>query len=430
MNENNDKDFEGIDQPFNDNVEESENVSSDESFVSAQGYYDDSGFVFDDVAAQSVNIPGAKISDGSEHKGIRLFCALLTIFFVAVCCTFAGFYFGRSTTSVSDKENNDSALMSDKNVNGLAAADIYSRVSASVVGILVYNEAEEPKMSEASGVVYTSDGYIITNDHIYSLVPSAKFKVYTSDGASYSAVYIAGDTRSDLAILKITDKVNLKAAEFSDSDLVKSGDYVCAIGCPNGYNSKSTITLGVVSVPKVRIANSSNYASNLIQTDSAINPGNSGGVLVNLKGQVIGITSSKVAQTAYEGIGYAIPTKTVKKIVGSLMEYGKVTNRAKLGITYRFYSGVIADLSGMPSAGLEIAEVLPECKVLGTLNSGDIITHADGIELTNDAILLDILEDRAPGDNIVLTVMRNNGTIENVTVKLIADQGSSSYSVN
>ena len=144
---------------------------------------------------------------------------------------------------------------------------------------------------------------------------------------------------------------------------------------------------------------------------------------------MIGITSSKIAQTAYEGVGYAIPTKTVKKIIGSLMEYGKVTNRAKLGITYRFYNSTMPELAGIATAGLEIDQVLPECQVFGKLSKGDIITHADGILLTSDTILLDMLEDCAPGDNLVLSVYRSDGTTDNITVKLIGDTGSSSYTV-
>ncbi|MBQ9769820.1 MAG: serine protease, partial [Clostridia bacterium] len=133
--------------------------------------------------------------------------------------------------------------------------------------------------------------------------------------------------------------------------------------------------------------------------------------------------------TEYEGIGYAIPTKTVRKIIGSLMEFGKVTNRAKLGITYRFYNDVMAKLSGVAVAGLEIDQVLPECQVFGKLSKGDIITHADGVKLTSDAVLLDMLEDSAPGDNLVLTVYRSDGTTDSITVKLIGDSGSSSYKV-
>ncbi len=405
---------------------DNDEISKDEE--TADGFYDDSDFSFEEVEPQSVIIPDTvENKEGKAASGIKLFCAVLTVIFIASCCVFIGYYIGNNKKNQGISPDQPSYQKPSSEM--LSTSDIYAKVAPSVVGILIYNEGEEAAMSEASGVVYTSDGYIITNDHIYSSIPSAQFKIFTSDGAFYSAKYIAGDTRSDLAVLKITDKVELKAAEFADSELVASGDYVCAIGCPNGHNSKSTITFGIVSVPKVRITNTTNYASNLIQTDSAINPGNSGGVLVNANGQVIGITSSKVAQTEYEGIGYAIPTKTVRKIIGSLMEFGKVTNRAKLGITYRFYNDVMAKLSGVAVAGLEIDQVLPECQVFGKLSKGDIITHADGVKLTSDAVLLDMLEDSAPGDNLVLTVYRSYGTTDSITVKLIGDSGSSSYKV-
>lgn len=404
----------------NDEISESEEASDN--------YYDDSDFKFDDVQPQTVIIPDTEATkDGKNFRGIKLFCAVISVIFLMCCCTFVGFYIGNNNSNVGYVPDIPSNQTTSKDL--LSFSDIYGKVSRSVVGILVYGEGERLSASAASGVVYTSDGYIITNDHIYSSIPSAKFKIITSDGSVYSAKYVAGDTRSDIAILKITDDVELEAVIFADSDLVKSGDFVCAIGCPNGYDSRSTITFGIVSDPKVRVSNSTNYSSSLIQTDAAINPGNSGGVLVNSAGQVIGITSSKIAKTAYEGIGYAIPTKTVKKIIGSLLEYGKVTNRAKLGITYRFYNSTMAELANISSAGLEIDTVSKECQAFGKLSKGDIITHIDGIMLVSDSTLLDRLEELSPGDNVVLTVLRTNGITSNVNVKLIDDSGVSSYTM-
>ena len=283
-------------------------------------------------------------------------------------------------------------------------------------------------MGEASGVVYTEDGYIITNDHIYSSIPAAKFKVVDKNGNEYNAVYVAGDTRSDLAVLKITDKVKLSPVVFGNSDEVVFGESVCAIGCPNGYNAKSIITAGVVSVPKVRQSITSSYSCNFIQTDTPINPGNSGGALFNMYGQVVGITSSKIASTSYEGIGYAIPSVTVQKIVKSLVSNGKVTNRARLGISYSFYSSAMAEIASLPSCGLLIAEVSIDSDLNGKLNENDMITHVNNIKITDDDIILDIIEQAKPGDKISLSVITKDGQEISLQAKLLADEGSSSYS--
>ena len=382
-----------------------------------------------DVSAQRIGIndkytPSTKI----PNKGLRLFCILLAAVIVLSGFSLGGYYFGkyssRQRADSSDAGNLD-LEQKPENSNTMSASAVYSKVVSSVVGILIYNDDE--KMGEASGVVYSENGYIITNDHIYSEIPAAKFKVFLNDGNEYSATYIAGDTRSDLAILKITENVKLTVPSFGDSSAVISGESVCAIGCPNGYSSKATITTGIVSVPKVRKSITTSYTSNFIQTDTAINPGNSGGALVNMYGQIIGITSSKIADTAYEGVGYAIPTKTVKKIVESLIENGNVKNRAKLGISYYFYNRAIAEIGDLQSCGLLVSEVSVDSDLHGKLEKGDIITRVNDILIYDDAIILDILEECNAGDSILLTVIKSTGETVNLNAVLLNDEGSSSY---
>ena len=202
---------------------------------------------------------------------------------------------------------------------------------------------------------------------------------------------------------------------------------VCAIGCPNGYSKKSTITAGIVSAPKVRASITSNYSSNFIQTDTAINPGNSGGALVNAYGQVIGITSSKIAGAIFEGIAFAIPSQTVKKNVESLILNGNVVGRAQLGVSYYFFNDIEAKIVKIGAGGLYISEVNQESDLLGKVEKGDIVTRINDVAITDDSVVLDLLEEYKPGETVLLTVYKSTGEIVTVSVALLSDVGSSSY---
>ncbi len=381
-----------------------------------------------EVEAQKVNLITPAETKHKPGKGLKAFCFALAATIILSCFSFGGYYLGKN--DIFSSKSKDTIIDTNlekkpSNSNTASTSEIYNKVAPSVVGILVYNSKGD--VSEASGVIYSKDGYIVTNDHIYSAVSSAKFKVYTSDGKIYDASYVAGDTRSDLAVLKINENVVLSPSEFGDSDDVISGERVCAIGYPNGHSDVSTITTGIVSTPRVRASISSSYSSNFIQTDTAINPGNSGGALVNEYGQTIGIVSSKITGTDYEGVGFAIPSRTVKKITESLIANGNVKDRAKLGISYYFYNSVMADLSKLASEGLLVKEVSSDSDLYNKLSEGDIITRVNDIAISDDAIILDLLEECKPGDTILLTVIKKSGETTTLTAKLLADEGSSSY---
>ena len=386
-------------------------------------------FNVDDLTPQTVNMPKTNNSDvnNDNQKGLRCFCIILAATIVLSCFTAGGYFLG------VNKTNNDSLYSATElelvnkptDSNALTAAGVYKEYAKTIVGILVYNSNGD--VGQASGVVYSQDGYIVTNDHIYSSISAAKFKVYTEDGNEYNAVYVAGDTRSDLAIIKITDSVSLTPAIFGDSEQVITGETVCAIGRPNGYNLKSTLTCGTVSVPKVRQSITSSYSTNFIQTDTPINPGNSGGGLFNMYGQIIGITSSKIAGTAYEGLGFAIPSRSVKRIVESLIEHGNVKDRARLGVSYRFYNNAEAEILNLKASGLQIAEVNIESDLNGKVSVGDIITKVNDKVINDDAVILDIIEESRPGDSLSFTVVGKSGSSKVVSAILLADEGSSSY---
>lgn len=361
-------------------------------------------------------------------KGLKVFSGIMALVILLTAATATGYFLGKNSNSVTGIGSKvevelDSIPRDEDKYN---ASSVYTMVDESVVGINVYNSSG--LASGASGVVYSEDGYIVTNDHIYSEIGAAKFRIYMSDGKEYDAVYVAGDSISDLAVLKITDKVKLKPAKFGDSSELICGDDVVAIGRPSDATAKSSITSGIVSLPRRRVKTTSNYTSSLIQTDSAINPGSSGGALVNMYGQVVGITSSKLAGVEYDSVGYAIPSVMVKRVVEQLIEEGKVVDRAKLGITYTEYSSLYAIIGGTDYVGLYIASVSKECDLHGIAGEGDIITHINGIEITNDDVVLDIIEESKAGDTITLTIVGKNGIPTDYSVELKVNIGESSYS--
>ena len=400
----------------NDNDENTENFTQ-------------SGSEFDNITAEKINVKRAeedKCTTTAASKGLKVFVFALIAVLLLASCTACGYFLGLYNKSAKSADADKELILQSKpgDMETSTAAQIYSDISESVVGILIYNDSG--LAGQASGVVYSENGYIITNDHIYDSIPSAKFKIFTFDGSSYDAHYVAGDTRSDIAVLKVNGDEEFKVPKFGDSDEIISGEVVCAIGCPNGYNSRSTVTLGIVSTPKVRHSITSSYSANFIQTDTAINPGSSGGALVNMYGQIIGITSSKISATDYEGVGFAIPSQTVKSVVESLIEYGKVKNRAKLGISYRFYDETMAELQNIAASGLKIEEISEESDLYGKLEVGNIITCVNGTPITRDAVILDILEKCSPDDKLSLTVLTEKGTVT-IQVGLLVDEGSSSY---
>ncbi|MBQ9919744.1 MAG: trypsin-like peptidase domain-containing protein [Clostridia bacterium] len=368
------------------------------------------------------------IEKSNSSKGIKVFAVILSLLIIVSASVTGGYYLGANQNNkapvvdLASKPNPDKAL---------TVSQIFSEVSPSVVGIHAYS-AEDGTVFSATGVIYSKDGYIITNDHIYANIAAAKFKVYTHDNKVYSATYVGGDTRSDIAVLKITDASNVtfKPAVLGNSDQAVVGEGVVAIGRPNGANYSSIATEGIISTTSIRVSTTSNYTNNFIQIDSAINPGNSGGALCNIYGQVIGITSAKLVGAQYDGVGYALPMTTVKKVVDSLIKYKTVKNRARLGISYYHIDELSAELSKVP-CGLQIAEIDKSSDLYGkSVSANDIITHVNSTKITDPNFVLDIVDASKPGDTLNLTIYsaESKKSFE-INVKLLEDVSSSSYTL-
>ena len=362
-------------------------------------------------------------------KGLKIFAFIMAAIVVLTGTCFAGYHIGRSSVNFSSKSSVTANLAATpKDTDELTPAQVYDKVNESIVGIRIYNNSNQG--GQASGIIFSEDGYIVTNDHIYSEVPAAKFRIYTHDGKEYTAKYVAGDQVSDLAVLKV-DGAKFKAAQFGNSDELFYGQNVVAIGRPSESTDPSSITRGVISALNRRVQTTSNYSARLIQTDSAINPGSSGGALVNMYGQVVGVTSSKLASVEYDAVGYAIPTTVMKRIVDELIEKGRVESRAKLGVTYTAIDSVAKELGNgkYATTGLLLASVAEDSDLYGKANEGDFITHINGIEVTRDDIVLDIIEQSSAGDKITVTIYTTAGKTKTVEAVLKANISESSYSL-
>lgn len=320
-------------------------------------------------------------------------------------------------------------------VSTMSEQDIAEKLIPSVVCIQNYQitqqygfmqtDSEGSEVSpagEGSGIVFSEDGYIVTNAHVVDGATS--LKVILSDGTTYEAELVGSDELTDLAVIKI-DATGLQAAEFGSSEDLRVADQVMAIGNPGGYQLNSSVTIGYVSALNRAITNSSTgYTMEYIQTDAAINPGNSGGALVNQYGQVVGINSAKISATGYEGLGFAIPAETAQPVISDLIEYGYVKDRAMLGISGQFIDSLTGRFYGLPHGEYVGALNSAEAQASG-LQVGDVITSIDGTALESEAVLRSMINEKKPGDTVELEVYRpsTNNTLT-ITLELSESTGS------
>lgn len=326
---------------------------------------------------------------------------------------------------------NDTGSLDD----GLSTEEIAAKTEDSVVGIITASLSSTGNgyvtNSQGSGVILTSDGYIVTNAHVIgtaddandTYLPAERIVVYFHDGESVDASLIAFDAATDLAVIKVQVQQELTPAELGDPDALVLGERVVAIGNPGGISLSGTITQGIVSGLDrvVTVGKVGGDQIPCIQTDAAINTGNSGGALVNKYGQVVGIVSIKMGDS-YENIGFAIPMDLVKSVAEELISHGNVLlGRVRIGITYTSITQDMSALYGIP-AGLRIVEVDPESDCAGKILPGDIVTAMDGTEVIDSDSIDPILQTKIPGDPLILTIYRadeNGEGYQTVAVSLL-----------
>ncbi|MBO4866386.1 MAG: trypsin-like peptidase domain-containing protein, partial [Ruminococcus sp.] len=295
----------------------------------------------------------------------------------------------------------------------------------SVVSLDIFTEQSTiMPTGKGSGIIISSDGYIVSNAHVIDKAKNG-IKAVLNDGREYAAEVIGSDPRTDIAVIKIP-ATDLQPAEFGNSDQVKLGEDVVCIGTPAGY--RHSITKGVVSGTDRRvIPENSTLGVSCLQVDAAINPGNSGGAMFNMWGQVIGITSSKLASIDYEGIGFAITTNEAKSVIEDLMETGTVKGKARMGIVFVQISEATAELTNS-TPGLSVQSIAPECDVANTdLQPGDLITHINGTSVNDIEDVPAYVRKMEPGDEVTCHVIRKTGDKEtefDITFQLMDDRNT------
>ncbi len=288
-----------------------------------------------------------------------------------------------------------------------------------------------------SGVIIRPDGYIVTNNHV--VANATKIQVTLNDNKTYEATVIGSDPATDVALIKI-DAQGLPTLPFGDSDQLRLGEWVLAVGSPMGYQLRGTITAGIVSAKGRQMAHDPREKNTLqiesfIQTDAAVNPGNSGGALVNKTGELVGINTAIVSQTgSYSGYSFAVPANIVKKVVGDLIDFGSV-KRAVLGIQmvdlgealakilkYESVDDMLKKMKLSSTDGVYIDEVVKGGAAdKAGVQKGDVLVAVDGQKVKNGSAVQVKVNSYHPGDKAQLTVIRD-GKEKTIEVTL---QGSS-----
>lgn len=379
----------------------------------------------------------------SSKKLGQLLLVILISFFSGVLGTF-------TTLQLSQKQNSGTTTTTTvsktavKNENSTTQA--VDKVKDAVVSVITYSSNSQNSLlgsdeidtdtnaeqvySEGSGVIYKKEedtAYLVTNTHVIN--GAKKVDIRLADGTKVPGEIVGSDTYSDIAVVKIAaDKVTT-VAEFGDSSQLTVGETAIAIGSPLGSEYANTVTQGIVSSLNRNVSLKSEdgqaISTNAIQTDTAINPGNSGGPLINIQGQVIGITSSKIASnggTSVEGLGFAIPANDVINIIKQLEKDGKVT-RPALGINMVNLSNLSTTdlqklkLPGNVTSGVAVRSVQKNMPANGHLQQYDVITKIDDKAISSTTELQSALYSHSIGDSMTVTYYRD-GKEETTTIKL------------
>ncbi|BAM24358.1 S1C family serine protease [Streptococcus intermedius] len=371
--------------------------------------------------------------------------------FMVLAIGFIGGLLGNVTSSKLNKNNTTTTKVnhvttSYKNTNSTTQA--VNKVKDAVVSVITYannksqnsifgnddfnsnNNNSQRVASEGSGVIYKKDSkyaYLVTNTHVIN--GASKVDIRLADGNKVPGEIVGSDTYSDISVVRISASKVKSVAEFGDSSKLTVGETAIAIGSPLGSNYANTVTQGIISSLNRNVSLKSEdgqtISTQAIQTDTAINPGNSGGPLVNIQGQVIGITSSKIASnrgTSVEGLGFAIPSNDVTNIISQLESNGAVT-RPALGIQMIDISNLSSsDLSRLKlpakvTAGVVVRSAQSGMPAAGKLQKYDVITKIDGKDISSANDLQSALYKHSIGDDIKITFYRN-GKETTTTIKL------------
>ena len=378
-------------------------------------------------------------------KGVTFLIIILIGFLSGALGSFVTLQlYQKQVSQATNNTTNTVTQTSYKNEN--ATTQAVNKVKDAVVSVITYSANRQNSVfgndetdtdtdsqqvaSEGSGVIYKKNGkdaYLVTNTHV--IKGASKVDIRLADGTKVPGEIVGSDTFSDIAVVKISSEKVTTVAEFGDSSKLNVGETAIAIGSPLGSEYANTVTQGIISSLNRNVSLKSQdgqaISTKAIQTDTAINPGNSGGPLINIQGQVIGITSSKIASnggTSVEGLGFAIPSNDAQNIIKQLESDGKVT-RPALGIQMVNLANIgTSDLRklNIPSSvtsGVVVKSVQSNMPASGHLEKYDVITKVDDKEISSSTDLQSALYNHSIGDTIKITYYRN-GKEETTTVKL------------
>lgn len=377
----------------------------------------------------------------NKKKKVKAWIASIAGIMAAVVLVGAGAvgykYWGGGQTPTQDNTANTLATdpntsfhfeqLTDGEQTAMSVVDIAKEVGPAVVGIT--NKAQVQSIfgisqqeGTGSGIIISSDGYIVTNNHV--IENAQELSVQLNTGEEYAAKLIGADAQTDLAVIKIEPKETLTVANLGESAKLQVGELAVAIGNPLGNELAGTVTVGIISAVNRTIqtdSNDPNSTMTLLQTDAAINPGNSGGALVNAYGEVVGINNMKYAGEDVEGIGFAIPIDTAKPIINDLIESGYVKGRPQIGITVQEVTADIAFRNNLP-VGLYVAQVTSMGPAdRAGMQRGDVITAVNGKTVETAQELNDIKNNSKVGDVLTFTVERDGKKLD-IAVTLQEDK--------
>ncbi|KXT59584.1 S1C family serine protease [Streptococcus oralis] len=378
-------------------------------------------------------------------KGVTFLIIILIGFLSGALGSFVTLQlYQKQVSQATNNTTNTVTQTSYKNEN--ATTQAVNKVKDAVVSVITYSSNRQNSVfgndetdtdtdsqqvaSEGSGVIYKKNGkdaYLVTNTHV--IKGASKVDIRLADGTKVPGEIVGSDTFSDIAVVKISSEKVTTVAEFGDSSKLNVGETAIAIGSPLGSEYANTVTQGIISSLNRNVSLKSQdgqaISTKAIQTDTAINPGNSGGPLVNIQGQVIGITSSKIASnggTSVEGLGFAIPSNDAQNIIKQLESDGKVT-RPALGIQMVNLANIGAsdlrklNIPSSVTSGVVVKSVQSNMPASGHLEKYDVITKVDDKEISSSTDLQSALYNHSIGDTIKITYYRN-GKEETTTVKL------------
>ena len=372
-------------------------------------------------------------------KGVTFLIIILIGFLSGALGSFVTLQlYQKQVSQATNNTTNTVTQTSYKNEN--ATTQAVNKVKDAVVSVITYSANRQNSVfgndetdtdtdsqqvaSEGSGVIYKKNGkdaYLVTNTHV--IKGASKVDIRLADGTKVPGEIVGSDTFSDIAVVKISSEKVTTVAEFGDSSKLNVGETAIAIGSPLGSEYANTVTQGIISSLNRNVSLKSQdgqaISTKAIQTDTAINPGNSGGPLVNIQGQVIGITSSKIAS---KGLGFAIPSNDAQNIIKQLESDGKVT-RPALGIQMVNLANIGAsdlrklNIPSSVTSGVVVKSVQSNMPASGHLEKYDVITKVDDKEISSSTDLQSALYNHSIGDTIKITYYRN-GKEETTTVKL------------